>query len=155
MTSPMVSSTSVSSTSIRTNSQAPIRATRSHDSSGARSATRAPDVRRARRAAGRPSRDPRPVRLTRRGRLVAFAASVAALVAMVVGAGQVAGASGDAESPQASVVVVQAGETLWGIAQEVAPGSDPRGVVQQIRQMNDLGTAPIVPGQAIVVPVAG
>jgi len=27
--------------------------------------------------------------------------------------------------------------------------------VQQIRQMNDLGTAPIVPGQAIVVPLAG
>lgn len=95
------------------------------------------------------------MRLTRRGRLVAFAASVAALVTMVVGAGQVAGASADAESPQASVVVVQAGETLWGIAQDVAPGSDPRRVVQQIRQMNDLGTSPIVPGQAIMVPVAG
>ena len=42
-----------------------------------------------------------------------------------------------------------------GIAREVAPGSDPRGVVRQIRQMNDLGTTPVVPGQSIVVPSSG
>ena len=99
------------------------------------------------------------MRLTRRGRLVAFSASVAALGAIVIGAGQVAGASGsDSQAPSsraAQVVVVQAGETLWGIAREVAPGSDPRGVVRQIRQMNDLGTTPVVPGQSIVVPGLG
>ena len=99
------------------------------------------------------------MRLTRRGRLVAFSASVAALGAIVIGAGQVAGASGSdsqaSNSPAEQVVVVQTGETLWGIAREVAPGSDPRGVVRQIRQMNDLGTAPVVPGQSIVVPVLG
>ena len=99
------------------------------------------------------------MRLTRRGRLVAFSASVAALGAIVIGAGQVAGASGSmseaSKSPTPQVVVVQAGETLWGIAREVAPGSDPRGVVRQIRQMNDLGTIPVVPGQSIVVPVLG
>ena len=99
------------------------------------------------------------MRLTRRGRLVAFSASVAALGAIVIGAGQVAGATAsDSEAsnpPVAQVVVVQAGETLWGIAREVAPGSDPRGVVRQIRQMNDLGTTPVMPGQSIVVPVLG
>ena len=99
------------------------------------------------------------LRLTRRGRLVAFSASVAALGAIVIGAGQVAGASGSmseaSKSPAPQVVVVQAGETLWGIAREVAPGSDPRGVVRQIRQMNDLGTTPVVPGQSIVVPIVG
>ena len=99
------------------------------------------------------------MRLTRRGRLVAFGASVAALGAIVIGAGQVAGASGAASEasnlPGAQVVVVQAGETLWGIAREVAPDSDPRGVVRQIRQMNDLGTTPVVPGQSIVVPGLG
>lgn len=97
------------------------------------------------------------LRLTRRGRLVAFSASVAALGAIVIGAGQVAGASGSeaSNSPVPQVVVVQAGETLWGIAREVAPGSDPRGIVRQIRQMNDLGTTPVVPGQSIVVPVLG
>ena len=99
------------------------------------------------------------MRLTRRGRLVAFSASVAALGAIVIGAGQVAGASGSdsqaSNSPAEQVVVVQAGETLGGIAREVAPGSDPRGVVRQIRQMNDLGTTPVAPGQSIVVPVFG
>ena len=107
----------------------------------------------------RVSRSDPALRLTRRGRLVAFSASVAALGAIVIGAGQVAGASGSdsqaSNSPAEQVVVVQAGETLWGIAREVAPGSDPRGVVRQIRQMNDLGTTPVVPGQSIVVPVLG
>ena len=97
---------------------------------------------------------PTPVRLTARGRAVAFVASVGALIAVVVGAGQVAGASAETQAQQQSVVVVQAGETLWGIAREVAPGHDPRGVVQQIRDSNGLGTSPIVPGQALVVPVS-
>jgi len=114
---------------------------------------------RARDGRNRVGRSDPGLRLTRRGRLVAFSASVATLGAIVIGAGQVAGASGsDSEasnSPVPQVVVVQAGETLWGIAREVAPGSDPRGVVRQIRQMNDLGTTPVVPGQSIVVPVLG
>ena len=114
---------------------------------------------RARDGRNRVGRSDPGLRLTRRGRLVAFSGSVAALGAIVIGAGQVAGASGsDSEasnSPVPQVVVVQAGETLWGIAREVAPGSDPRGVVRQIRQMNDLGTTPVVPGQSIVVPVLG
>ena len=123
-------------------------------SSGARSATRAPDVRPApRRVVYTDSQSP--LRLTRRGRVVAFLASVAALGTIIVGAGQVAGASADEGTSSPDIVVVQAGETLWGIAQQVAPGSDPRGVVQQIRRMNDLGTAPIVPGQSIIVPAAG
>jgi len=85
---------------------------------------------RARDGRNRVGRSDPGLRLTRRGRLVAFSASVAALGAIVIGAGQVAGASGsDSEasnSPMPQVVVVQAGETLWGIAREVAPGSDPR-----------------------------
>ena len=81
------------------------------------------------------------------------------LADFILDCGQVAGASGSdsqaSNSPAEEVVVVHAGETLWGIAREVAPGSDPRGVVRQIRQMNDLGTTPVVPGQSIVVPVLG
>jgi LysM repeat protein len=52
-------------------------------------------------------------------------------------------------------VVVQAGDTLWGIAQELAPGQDPRSVVGQIRELNDLGTDSIVPGQTLVLPTLG
>ena len=96
-----------------------------------------------------------PVRLTRRGRVTAFVASLAALLAVVVGAGQMADASNEASTVQSSRVVVQSGETLWGIAKDVAPGHDPRLVISQIRDLNDLGTRSIVPGQTLVVPTLG
>ena len=96
-----------------------------------------------------------PVRLTRRGRVTAFVASLAALLAVVVGAGQMADASNEASTVQSSSVVVQSGETLWGIAKDVAPGHDPRMVISQIRDLNDLGTRSIVPGQTLVVPTLG
>lgn len=117
--------------------------------SASRAATRVPGV--------TPKRRPThgSVRLTPRGRLVAFAASVLALAAVVVGAGQMADASGEASALEFSSVVVQSGETLWGIAREVAPGHDPRLVISQIRDMNDLGTRSIVPGQTLVVPALG
>ena len=84
--------------------------------------------------------------------MVAFGASLGALAAVMIGAGQIADASGAASAGEPTVVVVQAGETLWGIARDAAPGHDPRGVIAQIRELNDLGTRSIVPGQAIVVP---
>ena len=95
------------------------------------------------------------MRLTRRGRVTAFVASLAALLAVVVGAGQMADASNEASTVQSSSVVVQSGETLWGIARDVAPGHDPRLVISQIRDLNDLGTRSIVPGQTLVVPTLG
>ena len=95
------------------------------------------------------------IRLTRRGRLAAFAASLAALAVIVVGAGQIADASASEQSAQHSVVVVQAGDTLWGIAKEIAPKTDRRAVVHQIRQLNDLGTRSLRAGQSIVVPSSG
>ena len=79
------------------------------------------------------------------------------LGALVIGAGQVADASAGSAQGSVSIgapasVVVQSGQTLWGIAQEVAPGHDPRLVISQIRDLNDLGTRSIVPGQELVVP---
>lgn len=111
----------------------------------------------SRRAIRTPGATPigRPVRLTRRGRAVAVAASVLMLGAVVIGAGQVADASSDrgpiAEGEHSSLVV-QSGQTLWGIALEVAPGHDPRLVISQIRDLNGLGTRLIVPGQTLIVP---
>jgi LysM repeat protein len=96
-----------------------------------------------------------PIRLTARGRFAAFVASLLALGAVVVAAGQIADASATEQSAQHSVVVVQAGDTLWGIAKDVAPGVDPRAVVHQIRQLNDLGTRSLQAGQSIVVPSLG
>lgn len=110
-----------------------------------RAATRAPGVT-PRRAA------PRPIRLTRRGRLASFLASVLALTAVVLAAGQMADASPQALGVEPTVVVVQSGQTLWGIARDVAPDHDPRPVIAQIRDLNDLGTRSIVAGQTLVVP---
>ena len=46
---------------------------------------------------------------------------------------------------------VEPGETLWQIAQHYRPDVDPRQVVWEIRQVNDIG-AVIYPGQVVRVP---
>lgn len=48
---------------------------------------------------------------------------------------------------------VRAGDTLWGIAEIVAPaGEDLRGVISEIRHLNDLESSLIAPGQVLAVP---
>jgi hypothetical protein len=49
-------------------------------------------------------------------------------------------------------VTVQPGESLWAIAGNVAPDRDPRDVVADIVQLNNLDAARVVPGQALFVP---
>ncbi|MDQ4011000.1 MAG: LysM peptidoglycan-binding domain-containing protein [Actinomycetota bacterium] len=51
-----------------------------------------------------------------------------------------------------AVIQVGAGETVWDVAQRVAPRSDPRAVVQRIRQLNALKGSAIAPGQQLQVP---
>ena len=107
---------------------------------------------------GSPQRDRAPIRLTRRGRavLVGLAATVA-LVALwlTVGPGALAG-SGDGRggpSRPARTVVVEPGETLWGIASAAEPGADPRRTVRRIMDLNGLGGDPTVrPGQEVRLP---
>jgi LysM repeat protein len=50
-----------------------------------------------------------------------------------------------------AVVTVQPGDTLWSIAGQVAPGRDPRSVVDQIRQSNHLTSVSLSPGQTLKV----
>ena len=107
---------------------------------------------------GSPHSDRAPIRLTRRGRvvLVAFAATVT-LVALwlTVGSGAFAGSgeSGDGPSRPARTVVVEPGESLWGIASAADPGADPRRTVRRIMDLTGLGGDPTVrPGQEIRLP---
>ena len=96
------------------------------------------------------------LRLTRRGRVVAFTASLLVLLAVVLASGRLSAQAGAADldgGPATSVVVVQPGESLWQIARQIAPQSDPRSVVTAIRELNDLGVRTVVPGQSLVVPV--
>jgi nucleoid-associated protein YgaU len=50
-------------------------------------------------------------------------------------------------------VVVQSGDTLWGIASTAsAPGEDVRETIARIMELNGLSSSTIRPGQRLVVP---
>ena len=97
----------------------------------------------------------RPLRLTRRGRVVVAALSLL----LVTGAGVLgsrAAADGPASAPVVERHVVTPGETLWGIAASVArPGQDVRDVVVQLQKLNEMGDSALVAGEELVVPAAG
>jgi nucleoid-associated protein YgaU len=88
------------------------------------------------------------VRRRRLGLLVA-ASSIA-----FAWSGPLTGGSGGLEPVAARSYVVRGGDTLWGIAERVAPGSDPRGVVDAIAEANAVDAGALVPGQTLVIPGA-
>ncbi|HST47303.1 LysM peptidoglycan-binding domain-containing protein [Jatrophihabitans sp.] len=94
----------------------------------------------------------RPVRLTRRG-AVALALGVVllgSLMLLVAHLSLGSPAAGPASAPGA-VVTVQSGDTLWSIAGQVAPGRDPRQVVERLREVNHLSSTSLTPGQTLKV----
>ena len=95
-----------------------------------------------------------PARLTRRGRLLV---SLVALLLAITGAVLLTGggaALAGTERPAVShrQVTVQPGQTLWQIAERVAPGSDPRETVQRILDLNGLQTSEVQAGTALQLP---
>lgn len=50
--------------------------------------------------------------------------------------------------------VVRGGDTLWSIAARLAPGRDPRPVIQAIEEANHVDAGGLVPGSRLVVPTA-
>ncbi len=94
------------------------------------------------------------VRLTRRGRLLLLAALVALLcAAFTLGRAGDSQASTDRSAPAVlASTTVHPGESLWAVAQRVAPGRDPRALVQQIREINDLSSATVQVGQLLLLP---
>jgi hypothetical protein len=93
------------------------------------------------------------VRLTRRGRVVVVLVLLTlAFVAFALGRAGTSQASTDAvvRAPHAQTTVHR-GETLWSVAQRVAPGHDPREVVEQIRQLNHLSGG-LQAGQQLLLP---
>lgn len=49
-------------------------------------------------------------------------------------------------------VSVHAGDTLWSLAQRLAPNTDPRDWIDTVSTMNNLGTAGIFAGERLAVP---
>jgi len=96
------------------------------------------------------------VRLTRRGRLVVFVTSLVAALGCILGlAGGAVGTDEAGEQPPTRIVVVGTGETLWGLASEIAEDGDVRSAMREIQELNALDTASLQAGQKLRVPVAG
>ncbi|MDP3712328.1 MAG: LysM domain-containing protein [Mycobacteriales bacterium] len=103
----------------------------------------------ARRLAG-----PAGTRLTRRGRLVVVVLAAGLLLAAFsLGRvdSQAAVPSDRAAQAALTQTVVMPGDTLWSIAQDLAPDNDPREVVAAIRALNDLAGG-LVAGQQLLLP---
>ena len=97
---------------------------------------------------------PRPLRITTRGRVVLGALAAAPLVAGLVLASVLAPAAAGSEEGVASfeTVTVGAGESLWSIAERIAPASDPRDVIGEIERLNSLEDSAVLPGQTLAIP---
>ncbi|MGI6878607.1 LysM peptidoglycan-binding domain-containing protein [Microbacterium sp. gxy059] len=97
------------------------------------------------------------LRITARGRrvLAALAAAplVGAIAAGVLGGGIALGSGEQGAEPGSfATVTVSPGESLWTIAERVAPSADPRDVVAEIASLNQLGAHPVQAGQTIAIP---
>jgi LysM repeat protein len=115
----------------------------------------------ARRARAQRQAARTPIRLTRRGRIavgvlvfVTVIAAAALLWLVLANRAQASsGGAGHQGSSHALVrVVVRPGQTLWSIASKADPYADPRAVIQEIIDENELSGTSIHPGQVILVP---
>ncbi len=102
---------------------------------------------------------PKPhLRLTKRGRavfttLAAFPLVIAAFVfALNGGAASASLESSVQPGVEYTYVTIAAGESLWAIAEDVAPTADPREVVNDILAFNGMSSAELVPGQRLALP---
>ncbi len=92
------------------------------------------------------------LRLTRRAHLLlGLLAALAAAVAVIAATGRVQALDDTAPVPASAPaeVVVAPGDTLWSIAERVAPDRDPRGVVEQVRRLNGLPSGDVQAGQRL------
>lgn len=101
-----------------------------------------------------------PLKLTRRGRLLLIGAPVllggAALLTFIgfFTAPALASSNG-AEVTRTQQVSVSTGDSLWSLAGQYAPERDPRAVVADIMELNNLTDDVVPAGVQLYIPVAG
>lgn len=103
---------------------------------------------------------PRRLRLTRRGRIVLTAVICAPLVAgaavTAINGGQAFADSVSSESNASTTefqyVTIQSGQSLWRVAESIAPSADPRDVIADIVNLNQLTSVEVRPGQRVAIP---
>ena len=94
-------------------------------------------------------------RLTRRGRLARTIVVLSLAVVMVSGFAATSGANtagSTSAEPSYSIVVVAPGETLWSVAAAYASG-DVQGLINEIREVNNLKGYDLQAGQRLRVPL--
>ncbi len=91
--------------------------------------------------------------MTKRGRavLLSLVATPLVLVALAFGISAGGATATSTSTPLAKVTVVS-GETLWDVAQQIAPTADPRDVIADIESVNRLSSASIYPGEQLLIP---
>lgn len=96
------------------------------------------------------------LRITARGRKVLAALIALPLLAALGLAAMFAGgsavATGGTSSVEFEYVTVKAGQSLWAIAETLAPEADPRDTIAQIMNLNQLTQSSVQPGQRIAIP---
>ncbi|NPD03799.1 LysM peptidoglycan-binding domain-containing protein [Nocardioides sp. zg-1308] len=104
--------------------------------------------------AAAPTRARSSVRLTRRGRLVVFLTSLFLVLAVAfVLAGGAVGTDEAGQAAPTEIVQVTPGDTLWGIASDLATDGDVRSMMTEIERLNALDSASLSAGQKLRVPV--
>lgn len=104
--------------------------------------------------ATRPDSSAPRLRITARGRAVLLAITttpVLVVMAALALNGGGANAGLDAGVPFEHVTVAS-GQSLWQLAEEVAPAADPREVITAIMQVNQLVSSDVYPGQELALP---
>ncbi|MBT2500450.1 LysM peptidoglycan-binding domain-containing protein [Agromyces sp. ISL-38] len=96
------------------------------------------------------------LRLTRRGRIVFTTLAAVPVVvwalATILGAGGAA-AEVDGAGAMFEYVTIDQGDSLWAIAESIAPNGDPRVVIDEIIRLNGLDGAVVEPGQRLALPI--
>ena len=97
------------------------------------------------------------LRLTRRGRVVFTALAALPLIAWalvaVLGSGGAAADAGSQAPASFEYVTIGQGDSLWALAESIAPDGDPRVLVDEIIRLNGLDDAVVEPGQRLALPV--
>jgi len=112
---------------------------------------------RADRAKAPETPTPGHIRLTRRGRLALLCVAGLCMlfgfsIGNVVSFGSSAPSYPTTPSAGSPTIVVQPGQTLWGIATQVAPHADPRATVQRIIDLNHLAGTNLQVGESLALP---
>ena len=101
---------------------------------------------------------PRPaarLRLTQRGRRVIM---TLAATPLVIGAlvfalnGGMANATLESSGAAFQYVTVEAGQSMWQLAGELAPQADPREVIDEVVKLNGLDSSDVYAGQQLAIP---